>query len=143
VHPSLTGLVVAVVAIAVATGCGLVWRAREGRVRPASGGCAETLAGLGVEAGAPVTLLQFSSLYCAPCRVARAVCADVAATVPGVRYVEVDADRHLDAARELHVWRTPTVLVVDARGRVVGRAVGAPSREHVLAAVAEVGSVLS
>ena len=74
---------------------------------------------------------------------ARAVCADIAATVPGVRHVEVDADRHLDAARELNVWRTPTVLVVDGRGRVVGRAVGEPSREHVLAAVAEVGSVPS
>jgi thiol-disulfide isomerase/thioredoxin len=143
VNPSLTGLLVAVAAIAVATGFGLVWRAREGRVRPGSGGCAETLTGLGVEPGVPVTLLQFSSLYCAPCRSARAVCADLAATVPGVRHVEVDADLHLDAARELHVWRTPTVLVVDGRGRVVGRAVGAPSREDVLAAVAEVGSVPS
>jgi hypothetical protein len=139
--PSWTGLAVAAVAIAAATGFGLVWRAREGRVRRASGGDAGTLAGLGVAPG-PVTLLQFSSRYCAPCRVARAVCADVAAAVPGVHHVEVDADRHLDAARNLHVWRTPTVLVVDGRGRVVGRAVGPPSRERILAAVAEVGSEL-
>ena len=73
------------------------------------------------------------------CRVARAVCADVAASVRGVRHVEVDADRHLDAARELHVRRTPTVLVVDAAGNVVGRAVGAPSRDAVLAAVTDAG----
>jgi hypothetical protein len=69
------------------------------------------------------------------------VCAEIAASRHGVRHVEVDADEYLDAARELHVRRTPTVLVVDANGTVVGRAVGAPSREAVLAAVARVGSV--
>jgi len=139
VHPSLTGLLVAGAAVGAATVLGLLWRARDGRVRPASGTAPHVLAGLGVEPGGPVTLLQFSSLYCAPCRVARAVCADVAASVRGVRHVEVDADRHLDAARELHVRRTPTVLVVDAAGNVVGRAVGAPSRDAVLAAVTDAG----
>jgi thiol-disulfide isomerase/thioredoxin len=94
------------------------------------------LAGLGVEAGTPVTLLQFSSAFCAPCRATRRVCDEVATMLDGVRHIEVDAEAHLDAVRALNVWRTPTVLVVDAAGRVVQRASGQPSKAQVIAAVA-------
>jgi thiol-disulfide isomerase/thioredoxin len=94
------------------------------------------LAGLGVEAGTPVTLLQFSSAFCAPCRATRRVCDEVAKMLDGVRHVEVDAEAHLDAVRALNIWRTPTVLVIDAAGRVVQRASGQPSKAHVIAAVA-------
>ena len=97
------------------------------------------LAELGVTADGPVTLLQFSSAFCAPCRATRVLCADVAARVPGVRHVEVDAESHLDAVRALEVWRTPTVLVVDGEGQVRRRASGAPTRAQLLAAVAEEG----
>lgn len=94
------------------------------------------LAGLGVEAGTPVTLLQFSSAFCAPCRATRRVCDEVAAALNGVRHIEVDAQAHLDAVGALNIWRTPTVLVIDAAGRVVQRASGQPSKAHVIAAVA-------
>jgi thiol-disulfide isomerase/thioredoxin len=94
------------------------------------------LAGLGVEAGTQVTLLQFSSAFCAPCRATRRVCDEVAKMLDGVRHVEVDAEAHLDAVRALNIWRTPTVLVIDAAGRVVQRASGQPSKAHVIAAVA-------
>jgi thiol-disulfide isomerase/thioredoxin len=94
------------------------------------------LAGLGVEAGTPVTLLQFSSAFCAPCRATRRVCDEVSEMLDGVRHIEVDAEAHLDAVRALNIWRTPTVLVIDAAGRVVQRASGQPSKAHVIAAVA-------
>ena len=93
------------------------------------------LADLGVRPGA-VTLLQFSSAFCAPCRATRLVCAQVAGMLDGVRHVEVDAESHLEAVRALGVERTPTVFVIDAAGRVVRRATGAPTRAHVVAAVA-------
>jgi thiol-disulfide isomerase/thioredoxin len=114
---------------------GLWWRRRDGRLRPAAGGSSD-LEGLGVVAGTPVTLLQFSSAFCAPCRATRQVCARVAELVPGVRHVEVDAEEHLDAVRRLDVWRTPTVLVVDASGTVVHRASGVPAAAQVIAAIA-------
>ncbi len=88
--------------------------------------------------GDRATLLQFSSAFCAPCRAARRVLADVAEVVPGVTHVEVDAEAHLDAVRLLDVHRTPTTVVLDARGREVSRAVGAPRKEQVLAALAAV-----
>ena len=87
--------------------------------------------------GERATLLQFSSAFCAPCRATRRVLSDVAGIVPGVSHVEVDAEQHLEAVRRLDVHRTPTTLVLDAQGREVSRAVGAPRKEQVLSALAE------
>lgn len=83
--------------------------------------------------GERATLLQFSSAFCAPCRATRRTLAEVAEAVPGVRHVEVDAESHLDLVRELGVLRTPTTVVLDAAGREVSRASGAPRRDQVLA----------
>lgn len=84
------------------------------------------------ELGERATLLQFSSAFCAPCRVTRQVLSDVAGLVPGVVHLEVDAEQHLDLVRRLDVRRTPTTLVLDARGAEATRAAGAPRREVVL-----------
>src|SRR5690348_11910375 len=97
---------------------------------------AELLTALGVEP-ARATLLQFSSAFCAPCRAVRRVSSEVAALLPGVRHVEVDAESHLDAVRALGIWRTPTLLVLDAAGRVVKRATGVPARPQLIAAVGD------
>ncbi len=95
-------------------------------------------ADLGQPLGEQATLLQFSSAFCAPCRTARAVLGDVAAMVPGVVHIEVDAESHLDLVRQLDVIRTPTVLVLDATGRIRTRATGAPRKADVIAALGEV-----
>ncbi len=131
------GLITALGVLAVATGAGLWWRRRDGRIRKVSRPQPPMdLGELGVVAGTPVTLLQFSSAFCAPCRATRAVCASVAERFAGVRHVEVDAEKHLDAVRRLEIWRTPTVLVVDASGAIVHRATGTPGRAQVIAAIA-------
>lgn len=136
-----TGLIIAAVALVAATGFGLFRRARQGTVRPVTTVDPATvdphqavLAGLGVRPGT-VTLLQFSSAFCAPCRATRVVCADLAASTDGLTHVEIDAESHLDEVRALDIWRTPTVLIIDAEGRIVGRAQGAPNRAQVLNAV--------
>ncbi|MBM2615176.1 thioredoxin family protein [Actinoplanes sp. LDG1-06] len=87
---------------------------------------------------AKATLLQFSSAFCAPCRAVRRVSSEVAAMVPGVQHVEVDAESHLDAVRALGIWRTPTLLVLDAEGRVSRRATGVPAKPQLIAALGEV-----
>lgn len=103
---------------------------------PAGAGPDALLAALGVIMGTPVTLLQFSSAFCAPCRATRVICAETATLVPGVRHLEIDAESHLDAVRALDIWRTPTVLLVDAQGRIRQRATGAPNRAQLLSAIA-------
>jgi thiol-disulfide isomerase/thioredoxin len=94
-------------------------------------------ADLGAELGARATLVQFSSAFCAPCRATRRVLGEVAGLVPGVAHVEIDAEGHLELVRALDVVKTPTVLVLDADGRVVRRAVGQPRRADVIAALGE------
>ncbi len=66
------------------------------------------------------------------------VLGDVAGMVEGVAHVEVDAESHLELVRRLDITRTPTVLVLDAAGRIRKRATGAPRRADVIAAIGEV-----
>lgn len=95
-------------------------------------------ADVGTELGERATLLQFSSAFCAPCRVTRRVLGEVADVVPGVVHVEVDAEHHLELVRRLGIVRTPTTLILDSTGLEVSRATGAPSRDAVLGVLARV-----
>ncbi|MEU0155539.1 thioredoxin family protein [Micromonospora fulviviridis] len=137
--PRLTGVLVLVAVLAAATAFGWWRRRRDGRLRAVSPAAAAphraALAALGVRPGA-ITLVQFSAPVCAPCRAARRVIEDVAGRLDGVTLLEVGVEEHLDRARELDVWRTPTVLLVDGDGRIVRRAAGVPDRADLLAALA-------
>jgi thiol-disulfide isomerase/thioredoxin len=135
---TVLGAVVALAALAVATVAGLVWRARSGRVTGRARAEAAQRLPAGLVEDGQVTLLHFSSATCAPCRRVRAVCADLAEELQGVRHVELDAEAHLDAIRALNVWRLPTLFVVDRRGTVTSRTVGVPERSALEAAVTEV-----
>ncbi|MFF8595660.1 TlpA family protein disulfide reductase [Streptomyces sp. NPDC015220] len=90
---------------------------------------------LGGELGERATLVQFSTAFCAPCRATRRVLGEVAGMVPGVAHIEIDAEERLDLVRDLGVARTPTVLVLDAAGRIVRRAAGQPRKADVIAAL--------
>ncbi|MFF6783237.1 thioredoxin domain-containing protein [Streptomyces sp. NPDC012510] len=135
----MTGLVVCGLVLAMASAYGVLHQRRSGRVRVRGRdgdkqlGAAELGEGLGERA----TLVQFSSAFCAPCRATRRVLADVAGMVPGVAHVEIDAEEHLDLVRRLDILKTPTVLVLDADGRIVRRATGQPRRADVIAALGE------
>ncbi len=94
-----------------------------------------TAADLGHDLGERATLVQFSSAFCQPCRATRRVLADVSRDVEGVTHVEIDAESRLELVRRLQVRRTPTVLVLDAAGRVVRRASGQPRTADVVAAL--------
>ena len=162
----MTGLWVAVAAIAVALLFGGFRALTDGRFRgtrrlpaaPSAGRAARPSTAEGVETpaalepapttwsqlgdaagagalGERATLVQFSSAFCAPCRVTRRVLSEVADTVPGVVHVEVDAEHHLDVVRRLGIVRTPTTVVLDAAGHEVARAAGAPRKDQVLSAL--------
>ncbi|MFJ6850819.1 TlpA family protein disulfide reductase [Streptomyces sp. NPDC091271] len=92
---------------------------------------------LGAELGDRATLVQFSTAFCQPCRATRRTLAEVAAMVDGVAHVEIDAEAHLTLVRSLGISRTPTVLVLDAAGRIVRRAAGMPRTADVVAALGE------
>ncbi len=141
----MTGLLVLALVLVVATSFGLWRRRRDGVVSDvtdvtatAAGGSGVDRLGsdeLGVDLGSRATLVQFSSAFCQPCRAARATLSHVARTVDGVVHVEIDAEHRLDLVRRMNIFRTPTTLVVDSAGRVVGRATGAPRLAEVHAAL--------
>ncbi|MGW0826807.1 TlpA family protein disulfide reductase [Streptomyces sp. NPDC002845] len=127
------------VVLVIAAACGVPQRRRSGRrvVRVRDGDQRLGAAELGEGLGERATLVQFSSAFCAPCRATRRVLGDIAGMVPGVSHVEIDAERHLDLVRRLGILKTPTVLVLDADGRVVRRATGQPRKADVIAALGE------
>jgi thiol-disulfide isomerase/thioredoxin len=154
------GAIVAAAVLVLAAAGGFAWQRRDGRLKQSGsvrwpGAGAErgagnsrargrgkqvrqrmTMADLGHPLGARATLLQFSSSFCAPCRAARQLLADVAARTDGVAHLEIDVADRLDLVRRLDVRRTPTVFVLGPQGQITRRASGVPRRDDVLAAVA-------
>ncbi|WP_327693057.1 thioredoxin family protein [Streptomyces sp. NBC_00459] len=135
----MTGIVMCVAVLAAASAFGVLHRRRSGRVRVRVRDDGKRLgaAELGENLGERATLVQFSSAFCAPCRATRRILGEVAGLVPGVTHVEIDAEAHLDLVRRLDILKTPTVLVLDADGRIVRRATGQPRKEEVIAALGE------
>ncbi|WP_235833749.1 TlpA family protein disulfide reductase [Aeromicrobium chenweiae] len=132
----MTGVVVLLVAVVVSALGALAMRWKNGRFSAVPDD-REVLspAQLGSPLGERATMVQFSSAFCSPCRATRVLLNDIAAKVEGVTTVEIDAEQRLELVRELGIMRTPTVLVLDARGVVTTRASGLPRREQVLAAL--------
>lgn len=135
----MTGLVVCLAVLALASVYGVLHRRRSGRVtvRGRDDGKLLGAADLGEGLGERATLVQFSSAFCSPCRATRRVLGEVADMVPGVSHVEIDAEDRLDLVRDLGILKTPTVLVLDAGGRIVRRATGQPRKADVIAALGE------
>lgn len=128
----LTGLLVAVFVLLAATVFGAYRKATDGKVRSVSGSISR------FHEPGKITLLQFSSAFCAPCRATRVACAEVARTTPGVVHLEIDAESQLDTVRALDIRRTPTVLIIAPGGEIVGRAEGALNLAQVRAALGAV-----
>jgi thiol-disulfide isomerase/thioredoxin len=150
------GVIGLVVALVVATAIGLVMRRRAGRFRPqplavpasaasVSGGDTPvaraerlTTADLGTALGERATLVQFSTVFCAPCRPTRQILAQVADMVDGVVHVDIDATSRLDLVGRLRINSTPTILVLGPDGAISTRASGLPRKPDVIAALGRV-----
>ena len=87
---------------------------------------------VGEKLGSRLTLLQFSSAFCSPCRTTKMLLEQLTNDLPDVKHIDINAESHIELARNLNILSTPTTLVLDSDGREIGRAVGAPKREQVL-----------
>ena len=123
--------VVLVALVAAATAIGLAWRWSQGRVVRVADGTVVRAADVPGIRRLPrgVTLLQFSTEVCAPCRSTHAVLGDIASARRDVTHIDVDVTHQPDVARRFHVLQTPTTLILDSRGVVRARIGGAPRRE--------------
>jgi thioredoxin-like negative regulator of GroEL len=142
---SVVGMVVVLAALVVTAGAAWWVRTRNGAVRrvEARDGTPEAvLRRLGASPGeADLTVVQFSTAFCGPCRTTRARLQHLQTTRPGLAYVHVDAESHLDEVRELDVRRTPTLFYVGREGQLIGRSSGALRPDELTALVdAHVGA---
>ncbi len=91
---------------------------------------------LGVRhAEADLTVVQFSTAFCGPCRSTKARLEQLRAGRPGLAVVHVDAESHLDEVRALDVRRTPTLFYLSRDGALLGRSSGAPRPDDLSALV--------
>jgi glutaredoxin len=142
---SVVGVVVVLAALVVTAGAAWWVRTRNGALRPVEereGTPEAVLRRLGVSPeDADLTVVQFSTAFCGPCRATKARLQHLQTTRPGLAYVHVDAESHLDEVRELDVRRTPTLFYVDRHGQLIGRSSGAPRPDELTALVdAHVGA---
>jgi hypothetical protein len=132
---------VLVAAAAVAGGIGWLWWRGDGRmqrgslerVRPAEVALPDDAF------GAAATLLLFGSPQDGRTDVVRRRLAALADGRAGVRVAEVDLSARGDLAGRYAVTRTPTVFVLDGRGRLTARVKGAAEPPVLLAALATAG----
>ena len=133
-----TFLPIAIV-LGVTTAYGLWYKRSRGKIKakaPSDNGLSASV--IGGELGTRATLVQFSSAFCTPCRATRTLLENVVADLLDVRHVEIDAETNLELVRKLDIRSTPTTLILNNAGVEVGRAVGAPKRDQVLAALAAI-----
>jgi thiol-disulfide isomerase/thioredoxin len=126
------------IVLALATAYGLWYQRSRGKVVVKSDKGLITQEMVGAPLGSRVTLVQFSSAFCSPCRATRMLLEDVTAEMSDVVYVEVDAEANLELVRTLDIRSTPTTLFLDRTGHEVGRAMGAPKRDQVLSAISAI-----
>ena len=133
-------LIPLVAVLAAATGFGIWYQRTRGEFRKKKtvNGPKLTAAIVGTELGSRATMVQFSSAFCTPCRTTRALLSQMTADMHDVAHLHIDAEANLDLVNRLNILSTPTTLILDKSGTEVGRAVGAPKRDEVLAAIASV-----
>lgn len=128
------------IVLALASAYGFWYQRSRGKIKGAHSApeSAFSEAILGQPLGSRATLVQFSSAFCTPCRATRTLLESVVLDMSDVRHVDIDAEEHLDLVRKLDIRSTPTTLILNSQGVEVGRAVGAPKRDQVVAALAAI-----
>jgi len=120
--------------LAVATVLGLRLKATQGRIKQKKG-LQISASEIGTALGERATVVQFSTTFCTSCRAAKVLISNDVSKRSDVKYVEIDAESNLELVRKLDVRSTPTTLFLDKKGFEIARAVGAPKRDQINAAI--------
>ena len=132
----MTGVWVVLAVLAAATVLGFLLRGRDGRVRRSkpSADLPPQVQAL-IDPASPVTLVQLSTTFCAPCRHTRVLLSDLAAKTDGLEHRELDLTDLPDVATSLKVLRTPTTVAYAPDGAELLRVGGVPKRDVLVEAL--------
>ncbi len=138
-NPALVAAVLLAL-IAFSTAVGLIWRARNGRIKlvAAESAGAHRVDIPEVPIAGRATLLQFSNEMCTPCVPTRRVLGQIAASTDGVRHIDLDLTHRPDLTAKFNVLQAPTTLILDNAGVIRARIGGAPRIDEVRAALATI-----
>jgi thiol-disulfide isomerase/thioredoxin len=136
----VNSLLILGIVVALTLGFGFWHKSTRGKVRGNSYGGTPALTAeeLGSAFGSRVTLVQFSSAFCSPCRATKTLLSNIVEDLPDVVHIDIDAESHLALVRRLKIISTPTTLILDRHGVEIARAVGVPKRDQVLASLAAI-----
>lgn len=81
-----------------------------------------------VKLGEKVTLLQFSSDFCSSCKQTSVLLENIEKSNEGLLHIDLDIADRLDLAKTFNILTTPTTLILNSKGSVVSRIVGAPKQ---------------
>jgi thiol-disulfide isomerase/thioredoxin len=110
---------------------GLIFRAKKGVIKKGTRVKISEVE-FGGKYGSRLTILQFSTTFCAECRTAKAIIKAVVKNSKDITYVEVDAESNLDLVRRADIRSTPTTIFLDSQGFEIARAKGAPKRDQLI-----------
>ena len=78
--------------------------------------------------GEKISLLQFSSDFCSSCKQTSILLESIEKAHQGLLHIDLDIAERLDLAKTFNILTTPTILILNSRGEVVSRIVGAPKQ---------------
>lgn len=131
----ITRLIVVAVVLAACAAFAIWWRRREGRLVEADGFFEPADLGIDARERPSAVLVEFSGENCAPCTTVETRLQSLAAELPDVRVVSIDAGSRLDLADRYRVRRVPTVFITDPRLRVIWRASGVVTEDAIRGAL--------
>lgn len=88
-----------------------------------------------MQLGKNVTLLQFSSAFCSPCKATAQIISHLVEGMDDVVYIQVASEENLKLVEKFDIKSTPTVIFFNRNGIEVGRAVGIPTKEQVIISI--------
>jgi thiol-disulfide isomerase/thioredoxin len=125
--------------LVLASAFGFYWRSQQGKLKaPAKIHNFISKDEIGIDLAERVTIVQFSSAFCSPCKATAQIISTLIKDMDDVKFVQIKSEENLQMVEKYDIKSTPTVIFFNSHAMEVGRAVGIPTSQQVLASIAAV-----